>query len=108
MRLDLSVIPKEMLAARARVGLSQEAVAELMGTTKSAILANAINLRGKFRYLLRRKTTVIGWVPMFDRFFLLPLWCGSTPEGSVLESGIIDNTVPNQTTGGGISVRSKH
>jgi DNA-binding XRE family transcriptional regulator len=28
---------REMLAARARVGLSQEAVAELMGTTKSAI-----------------------------------------------------------------------
>lgn len=28
---------KEMLAARARVGLSQEAVAELMGTSKSAI-----------------------------------------------------------------------
>ena len=28
---------KEMLAARARLGLSQEAVAELMGTTKSAI-----------------------------------------------------------------------
>ncbi len=28
---------KEMLAARARMGLSQEAVAELMGTTKSAI-----------------------------------------------------------------------
>lgn len=28
---------KDMLAARARVGLSQEAVAELMGTTKSAI-----------------------------------------------------------------------
>jgi DNA-binding XRE family transcriptional regulator len=28
---------KEMLAARSRVGLSQEAVAELMGTTKSAI-----------------------------------------------------------------------
>lgn len=30
-------LAKEMLAARARVGLSQEAVAELMGTTKSAI-----------------------------------------------------------------------
>jgi|SRR5665647_15052 len=28
---------KEMLTARARLGLSQEAVAELMGTTKSAI-----------------------------------------------------------------------
>ena len=28
---------KEMLAARARLGLTQEAVAELMGTTKSAI-----------------------------------------------------------------------
>jgi DNA-binding XRE family transcriptional regulator len=28
---------REMLAARARVGLSQEAVAELMGTTKSAV-----------------------------------------------------------------------
>lgn len=28
---------REMLAARARAGLSQEAVAELMGTTKSAI-----------------------------------------------------------------------
>lgn len=28
---------REMLAARSRVGLSQEAVAELMGTTKSAI-----------------------------------------------------------------------
>lgn len=28
---------KEMLNARARLGLSQEAVAELMGTTKSAI-----------------------------------------------------------------------
>ena len=28
---------REMLAARTRVGLSQEAVAELMGTTKSAI-----------------------------------------------------------------------
>ena len=28
---------KEMLAARSRLGLSQEAVAELMGTTKSAI-----------------------------------------------------------------------
>ena len=28
---------KEMLAARARMGLSQEAVAELMGPTKSAI-----------------------------------------------------------------------
>ncbi len=28
---------KEMLAARLRVGLSQEAVAKLMGTTKSAI-----------------------------------------------------------------------
>jgi DNA-binding XRE family transcriptional regulator len=28
---------REMLAARARLGLSQEAVAELMGTTKSAI-----------------------------------------------------------------------
>lgn len=28
---------KEMLAARTRLGLSQEAVAELMGTTKSAI-----------------------------------------------------------------------
>ena len=30
-------IAREMLAARARVGLSQEAVAEIMGTTKSAI-----------------------------------------------------------------------
>jgi DNA-binding XRE family transcriptional regulator len=30
-------LAREMLAARARVGLSQEAVAELMGTTKSAI-----------------------------------------------------------------------
>ena len=30
-------LAKEMLSARARVGLSQEAVAELMGTTKSAI-----------------------------------------------------------------------
>lgn len=30
-------LAKEMLAARARVGLSQEAVAEIMGTTKSAI-----------------------------------------------------------------------
>lgn len=30
-------LTKEMLAARARVGLSQEAVAEIMGTTKSAI-----------------------------------------------------------------------
>ena len=30
-------LAKEMLTARARVGLSQEAVAELMGTTKSAI-----------------------------------------------------------------------
>jgi len=30
-------IAREMIAARARVGLSQEAVAELMGTTKSAI-----------------------------------------------------------------------
>ncbi|GFO56964.1 transcriptional regulator [Geomonas sp. Red276] len=30
-------LAKEMLAARARVGLSQEAVAELMGTTKSAV-----------------------------------------------------------------------
>jgi DNA-binding XRE family transcriptional regulator len=28
---------REMLAARSRVGLTQEAVAELMGTTKSAI-----------------------------------------------------------------------
>jgi len=28
---------REMLAARARLGLTQEAVAELMGTTKSAI-----------------------------------------------------------------------
>jgi DNA-binding XRE family transcriptional regulator len=28
---------REMLAARARVGLSQEAVAEIMGTTKSAV-----------------------------------------------------------------------
>jgi len=28
---------REMLTARARLGLSQEAVAELMGTTKSAI-----------------------------------------------------------------------
>lgn len=28
---------REMLAARSRVGLSQEAVAELMGTTKSAV-----------------------------------------------------------------------
>lgn len=28
---------KEMLSARARVGLSQEAVAERMGTTKSAV-----------------------------------------------------------------------
>ena len=28
---------REMLSARARVGLTQEAVAELMGTTKSAI-----------------------------------------------------------------------
>ena len=28
---------KEMLTARSRLGLSQEAVAELMGTTKSAI-----------------------------------------------------------------------
>jgi len=28
---------KEMLAARTRLGLTQEAVAELMGTTKSAI-----------------------------------------------------------------------
>lgn len=37
---DLEVeyaLVKEMLAARARLGLSQEAVAELMGTTKSAI-----------------------------------------------------------------------
>jgi DNA-binding XRE family transcriptional regulator len=31
------VLVREMLAARSRVGLSQEAVAELMGTTKSAI-----------------------------------------------------------------------
>ena len=30
-------LAKEMLSARARVGLSQEAVAEIMGTTKSAI-----------------------------------------------------------------------
>jgi DNA-binding XRE family transcriptional regulator len=30
-------LAKEMLAARARVGFSQEAVAEIMGTTKSAI-----------------------------------------------------------------------
>jgi DNA-binding XRE family transcriptional regulator len=30
-------LAKEMLAARARLGLSQEAVAEIMGTTKSAI-----------------------------------------------------------------------
>jgi len=30
-------LAREMIAARARVGLSQEAVAELMGTTKSAI-----------------------------------------------------------------------
>ena len=30
-------LAKEMLTARARVGLSQETVAELMGTTKSAI-----------------------------------------------------------------------
>lgn len=30
-------LAREMLAARARVGLSQEAVAEIMGTTKSAI-----------------------------------------------------------------------
>ena len=30
-------LAKEMLAARARVGLSQEDVAEIMGTTKSAI-----------------------------------------------------------------------
>lgn len=30
-------LAKEMLAARARIGLSQEAVAEIMGTTKSAI-----------------------------------------------------------------------
>ena len=30
-------LAKEMLAARARVGLSQEAVAEIMGTTKSAV-----------------------------------------------------------------------
>lgn len=31
------VFVREMLAARARLGLTQEAVAELMGTTKSAI-----------------------------------------------------------------------
>lgn len=31
------VLVREMLAARARLGLTQEAVAELMGTTKSAI-----------------------------------------------------------------------
>ncbi len=30
-------LAREMLAARARVGLSQEAVAAIMGTTKSAI-----------------------------------------------------------------------
>lgn len=30
-------LAREMLAARARVGLSQEAVAERMGTTKSAV-----------------------------------------------------------------------
>ncbi len=30
-------LAREMIAARARVGLSQETVAELMGTTKSAI-----------------------------------------------------------------------
>jgi DNA-binding XRE family transcriptional regulator len=30
-------LAREMLAARARLGLSQEAVAEIMGTTKSAI-----------------------------------------------------------------------
>lgn len=30
-------LAREMLAARARVGLSQEAVAEIMGTTKSAV-----------------------------------------------------------------------
>lgn len=30
-------LAREMLAARARVGLTQEAVAEIMGTTKSAI-----------------------------------------------------------------------
>jgi len=30
-------LAKEMLAARARIGLTQEAVAEIMGTTKSAI-----------------------------------------------------------------------
>ncbi len=34
---DEYALVREMLAARARVGLSQEAVAELMGTTKSAI-----------------------------------------------------------------------
>ena len=30
-------LAREMLAARARIGLSQEAVAQIMGTTKSAI-----------------------------------------------------------------------
>ncbi|MBM4274434.1 MAG: helix-turn-helix transcriptional regulator [Deltaproteobacteria bacterium] len=30
-------LAREMLAARSRVGLTQEAVAELMGTTKSAV-----------------------------------------------------------------------
>lgn len=30
-------LTKEMLAARARIGLTKEAVAEIMGTTKSAI-----------------------------------------------------------------------
>ncbi len=34
---EVYALAKEMLAARARVGLSQEAVAEIMGTTKSAI-----------------------------------------------------------------------
>jgi DNA-binding XRE family transcriptional regulator len=34
---DEYALVKEMITARARLGLSQEAVAELMGTTKSAI-----------------------------------------------------------------------
>ena len=34
---DEYALAKEMLAARARLGLSQEAVAEIMGTTKSSI-----------------------------------------------------------------------
>ena len=49
-------LAKEMLAARARVGFTQEAVAEIMGTTKSAI--SRLEAAGKH-------ASLVGWAKIY-------------------------------------------